>query len=65
MATRILLLVLLATACNNDLCARHSDCSHGKVCSADGVCVGAPDAGTTETPAADAATDADTMDGAP
>ena len=65
MGTRILAFMLLAlAACNNDICARHSDCAHGKVCSADGVCVGGPDAGV-ETPATDAATDANILDGAP
>ena len=58
MATRILLLVLALAGCNDDICARHSDCAHGQTCSAAGVCVGAPDAGTTSEPTVDAGVDA-------
>ena len=57
MATKLFAFVLALCAlgaCRNDVCARKSDCAHGLTCSAEGLCVTAPDAGAPE-PATDAA----------
>jgi len=63
MATKLFAFVLALCAmggCRNDVCARKSDCAHGLTCSAEGLCVAAPDAGVSETPS-DAGSD--TTDG--
>jgi hypothetical protein len=65
MGSKLILFLVALAACNNDLCARHSDCAHGQVCSAAGVCVGAPDAGTEPPPADASTTDAASIDGGP
>lgn len=50
MATKIIALILLALAgCDNSVCARKSDCKQGLVCSAQGMCVTAPDGGDGST----------------
>ena len=66
MATKLFAFVLVVCSlwaldgCRDDVCARKSDCAHGLTCSAEGLCVAAPDAGVSpSTP--DAATD--TVDG--
>lgn len=61
MATKLFAFVLALCAaggCRNDVCARKSDCAQGLVCSAEGLCVAAPDAGAAE-PMTDAGADAD------
>jgi hypothetical protein len=65
MARKIFLLAVLAlAACTAGVCARHSDCGHEQVCSRAGVCVTAPDGGTSE-PDNDGGIDAATDDAAP
>jgi hypothetical protein len=65
MATKLFAFVLAVITlcavggCRNDVCARKSDCAHGLTCSAEGLCVAAPDAGASEQPMTDAGTDAD------
>ncbi len=64
MATRLFGFVIVfgvLAGCRNDVCARKSDCAHGLTCSAEGLCVGAPDGGSSE-PGVDAGI---TVDGGP
>jgi len=61
MATKLFAFVLVLCAlggCRDDVCARKSDCAHGLTCSAEGLCVAAPDGGVSE-PMTDAGTDID------
>jgi len=61
MATKLFAFVLALCAmgaCRSDVCARKSDCAHGLTCSAEGLCVTAPDGGTSEEPVTDAGVDA-------
>ena len=63
MATKLFAFVLVLCTlggCRDDVCARKSDCAHGLTCSAEGLCVAAPDGGISE-PMTDAGTD--TVDG--
>ena len=65
MATKLFAFVLVLCTlggCRDDVCARKSDCAHGLTCSAEGLCVAAPDGGASTTePMTDAGTD--TVDG--
>ena len=59
MATKLFAFVLVLCTlggCRDDVCARKSDCAHGLTCSAEGLCVAAPDGGAPE-PMTDAGTD--------
>jgi hypothetical protein len=61
MATKLFAFVLVLCTfggCRDDVCARKSDCAHGLTCSAEGLCVAAPDAGMSEQPMTDAGIDA-------
>ncbi|HEY6034749.1 MAG TPA: hypothetical protein VIV58_10830 [Kofleriaceae bacterium] len=61
MATKLFAFVLALCAlgaCRDDVCARKSDCAHGLTCSAEGLCVAAPDGGGSQ-PVTDAGTDVD------
>jgi hypothetical protein len=63
MATKLFAFVLVLCTlggCRDDVCARKSDCAHGLTCSAEGLCVAAPDGGVAE-PMTDAGTS--TVDG--
>jgi hypothetical protein len=58
MATKLFAFVLalcVLGGCRDDVCARKSDCAHGLTCSAEGLCVAAPDGGVSD-PMIDAAT---------
>jgi hypothetical protein len=60
MATKLFAFVLVLCTlggCRDDVCARKSDCAHGLTCSAEGLCVVAPDGGVSE-PQIDAGSDA-------
>ena len=62
MATKLVAFVItfgVLAGCKNDVCARKSDCPQGLLCSAAGMCVASPDAGSGDT---DAGT---TIDGGP
>ena len=54
MRSRALRLALLASlsvlvgACTKDICSRHSDCASGQVCTPEGTCSIAPDAGADD-----------------
>ena len=51
MATKLLVFVItfgVLAGCRNDVCARKSDCAQGLTCSAQGLCVAAPDAGVSQ-----------------
>jgi hypothetical protein len=48
----LLALLILVTACNDDYCSRHTDCSANQTCSIEGKCVGA-----TSEPVGDAGTE--------
>jgi len=53
--------LLFAAGCGHHLCARHSDCPAPEVCTLQGVCAVAADAGSDSTPddgGTDAASDA-------
>jgi hypothetical protein len=66
MARKIFLCAVLAlAACTAGVCARHSDCGHDQVCSRGGLCVTAPDGGSTSEPDNDGGIDAATDDAAP
>jgi hypothetical protein len=72
MRSRLLAIALLAAGCTPDICARHSDCATGLVCTAAGQCAKPPvDAGgdgTTDASAAsmvDAASPDAAVDGQP
>jgi hypothetical protein len=57
MRSRLLAIALLAAGCTPDICARHSDCAVGLVCTTAGKCARPPaDAseGTTDGSAATA-----------
>jgi hypothetical protein len=54
--------LLFAAGCGHHLCARHSDCPAAEVCTPQGVCAVAADAGPDSAPddsAADASVDAE------
>jgi hypothetical protein len=62
MATKLFAFVLVLCTlggCRDDVCARKSDCAHGLTCSAEGLCVAAPDGGVSEP----TTTDGGTLDG--
>jgi hypothetical protein len=39
MVRKLLLVLALASGCKAGVCARHSDCDEGQVCSKEGLCV--------------------------
>jgi hypothetical protein len=51
MAAVLAAAALGSAACNEELCTRDSECPIGTVCSADAVCVTAPDASTNNNDA--------------
>jgi hypothetical protein len=71
MATKLFAFVLALCAlcalggCRDDVCARKSDCAHGLTCSAEGLCVAAPDGGVSGGDTSEPMTDAgiETVDG--
>lgn len=65
----IVLALLSLGACTKDICSRHSDCASGQVCTPEGTCSIAPDAGAddgdggTSEPGGDGATSDAAPDG--
>jgi len=56
--------IVLLGACDSEICARHSDCVSGQVCSASGACAIAPD-DASPSDSSDGGSDAVVIDAAP
>jgi hypothetical protein len=55
MARNLLIAILLA-GCTAGVCARHSDCAAGEICSKEGLCVAGGPVSPNDPPACDAGT---------
>ena len=64
MRCKWLLVALVAAACNNGLCSRHSDCPSGERCTISGACTQAAE-DAAPAPMLDAGPDAVPLDAVP